>query len=67
MKISVFGTGYLGRVSGACHTEVGHDVVGSDVDAEKIQQLEAGTIPIWEPGLDALVEHNVKESSLIYS
>ncbi len=51
MKLAIFGTGYVGLVSGACLAEVGHDVLCMDVDQAKIDQLRAGTIPIWEPGL----------------
>ena len=55
MKLSIFGTGYVGLVSGACLAEVGHDVLCMDVDQAKIDQLRAGTIPIWEPGLQPIV------------
>ena len=51
MKISVFGTGYVGLVSGACLAEVGHNVVCVDKDQNKIEKLNNGIIPIWEPGL----------------
>jgi UDPglucose 6-dehydrogenase len=67
MKISVFGTGYVGLVTGACLAEVGHDVVCNDVDVKKIEQLEAGIITIWEPGLDALVDRNIKEGRLHFT
>lgn len=67
MKLSIFGTGYVGLVSGACLAEVGHHVVCMDVDPVKIEQLNAGTIPIWEPGLAALVERNVKEGRLHFT
>jgi UDPglucose 6-dehydrogenase len=67
MKISVFGTGYVGLVSGACLAEVGHDVVCMDVDDSKIKQLQEGTVPIWEPGLDSLVERNVKQGRLSFT
>ena len=67
MKLSIFGTGYVGLVSGACLAEVGHDVVCMDVDPIKIDNLKAGILPIWEPGLDALVERNAKEGRLSFT
>ena len=67
MKLSVFGTGYVGLVSGACLAEVGHHVVCMDVDPVKIDNLKKGMLPIWEPGLEALVERNVKEGRLQFT
>ncbi len=67
MKISIFGTGYVGLVSGACLAEIGHDVVCMDVDPLKISNLNIGVLPIWEPGLDALVERNFKDGRLRFS
>lgn len=67
MKISIFGAGYVGLVSGACLAEVGHNVVCVDVDPVKVEQLKLGNIPIWEPGLEALVERNVKEGRLCFT
>ena len=67
MKISIFGTGYVGLVSGACLAEIGHDVVCMDVDPLKISNLNIGVLPIWEPGLDALVERNFKDGRLHFS
>ena len=58
MRVTIFGTGYVGLVTGACLAEVGNDVVCVDVDADKIARLERGEIPIYEPGLDALVRTN---------
>lgn len=58
MKISVAGTGYVGLVTGVCLAERGHDVVCTDVSEEKIAQLNAGTSPIYEDGLDALLRKN---------
>ena len=61
MKIAMIGTGYVGLVSGTCFSEFGADVVCVDKDKSKIDTLEAGKIPIFEPGLDALVASNVKD------
>ncbi len=58
MKVSVFGTGYVGLVTGACLAEVGHQVICVDVDEDKINRLKNGIIPIYEPGLDAIVKAN---------
>ena len=55
MRISVIGTGYVGLVTGACLAEIGHDVVCTDSDASKIQILESGGIPIYEPGLEKII------------
>jgi len=64
MKITVFGTGYVGLVSGACLAEVGNDVLCIDVDAAKIERLRAGEIPIHETGLEAVVARNVAAGRL---
>ena len=58
MNVTIFGTGYVGLVTGACLAEVGNDVVCVDLDADKIARLERGEIPIFEPGLDVLVREN---------
>ena len=55
MRVSIFGTGYVGLVTGACLAEVGHDVVCVDVDAAKIEGLRNGRVPIYEPGLEPMV------------
>ena len=67
MKITVIGTGYVGLVSGACLAEMGNDVVCFDVDAAKIAVLDAGGMPIHEPGLDRIVAHNVAAGRLSFT
>jgi UDPglucose 6-dehydrogenase len=67
MKIAMVGSGYVGLVSGACFADFGHEVVCIDKDRAKIEQLENGIMPIYEPGLDALVEANVKAGRLSFS
>jgi UDPglucose 6-dehydrogenase len=67
MKITVVGTGYVGLVSGACLAEVGNHVLCLDVDAEKIRILESGGIPIYEPGLQAMVQRNVAAGRLQFT
>jgi UDPglucose 6-dehydrogenase len=64
MRIAVVGTGYVGLVAGACLAESGNDVVCCDIDAGKIQRLNAGEIPIYEPGLEVLVERNLADGRL---
>jgi UDPglucose 6-dehydrogenase len=67
MKIAVIGSGYVGLVSGACLSEFGHQVVCIDMDAGKIERLKAGKIPIYEPGLEDLVERNAGAKRLSFS
>ena len=67
MNLSIFGTGYVGLVTGACLAEVGHKVVCIDIDKAKIDNLNKGLLPIWEPGLEALVERNVVEGRLQFT
>ena len=67
MKISIFGSGYVGLVSGACLAEVGHQVVCMDIDQTKIENLKKRILPIWEPGLDKLVERNLLEGRLDFT
>ena len=67
MKIVVVGTGYVGLVSGSCFAEMGVTVACVDVDAAKISRISRGDIPIYEPGLDELVERNVREGRLSFT
>ncbi|MFN4354453.1 UDP-glucose dehydrogenase family protein [Parvibaculum sp.] len=67
MKIAMIGTGYVGLVSGTCFAEFGHDVVCVDKDAGKIERLKRGEIPIFEPGLDALVAGNAGAGRLTFT
>jgi UDPglucose 6-dehydrogenase len=67
MRIAMIGTGYVGLVSGACFADFGHHVTCVDKDADKIAALDRGEIPIYEPGLDALVASNVKAKRLDFT
>ncbi len=67
MKIAMVGSGYVGLVSGACFADFGHDVVCIDNDPKKIEALEKGVMPIYEPGLADLVETNVRGGRLSFS
>lgn len=66
-KIAVIGTGYVGLVSGTCFAESGNQVICVDIDPRKIEKLEAGEIPIYEPGLDLLLERNIRERRIRFT
>ncbi|MEY4479516.1 MAG: UDP-glucose 6-dehydrogenase TuaD, partial [Bacillota bacterium] len=66
-KIAVMGTGYVGLVSGTCFAEIGNSVICCDVDQTKIDKLNQGIIPIYEPGLEALVDQNVEAGRLRFT
>ncbi len=67
MNITIFGTGYVGLVTGACLADVGHNVLCMDVDKAKIEKLENGQIPIFEPGLESIVKHTVAAGRLSFT
>ena len=67
MKVTIFGTGYVGLVQGAVLADVGHDVVCVDVDAAKVAALQAGQIPIHEPGLQPMVQANQAAARLRFT
>ena len=67
MRIAMIGAGYVGLVSGACFADFGHHVICVDKDSNKIAALNAGKMPIYEPGLAELVATNVKQQRLQFS
>src|ERR671922_1409836 len=67
MKIAVIGTGYVGLVAGACFAESGNDVICVDKDEAKIRLLRKGRMPIYEPGLEEIVERNTAEKRLTFT
>ena len=67
MNIAIIGTGYVGLVSGACFADAGHSVICVDTDANKIEKLKSGNIPIYEPGLAEIVRHNCEGGRLSFT
>jgi len=67
MNIAVVGTGYVGLVTGTCFAEMGNHVICVDIDAKKVESMRNGTIPIYEPHLDALFERNIKQGRLSFT
>ena len=67
MNVTIFGTGYVGLVTGACLAEMGNHVVCVDIDAGKVERLQQGDIPIYEPGLEPLVKGNFAEGRLVFT
>ncbi|MCK4312789.1 MAG: UDP-glucose/GDP-mannose dehydrogenase family protein, partial [Candidatus Cloacimonetes bacterium] len=67
MKLAVIGTGYVGLVTGTCFAEMGNDVICVDNDKKKIDLLNSGKIPIWEPGLEEMVTRNSEEGRLNFT
>ena len=67
MKISVFGTGYVGLVTGTCFADTGHEVICVDIDAEKIRLLSEGKCPIYEPGLEPMLQRNLESGRIRFS
>ena len=67
MRMTIFGSGYVGLVTGACMAETGNHVVCVDIDERKIERLKAGDVPIYEPGLDAYIERNVEAGRLEFT
>ena len=67
MKIAVVGTGYVGLVAGTCFAESGNDVICVDIDANKIDMLNQGKVPIYEPGLEEMVRRNAADQRLSFT
>lgn len=66
-RMTVFGTGYLGATHAACMAELGHEVLGVDVDPSKLAMLEAGEVPFYEPGLEEVLRRNIAAGRLRFT
>ncbi|MCX7978149.1 MAG: 3-hydroxyacyl-CoA dehydrogenase NAD-binding domain-containing protein, partial [Bdellovibrionaceae bacterium] len=67
MQISIFGSGYVGLVTGVCFAEMGNDVICADIDSAKVAKLQDGISPIYEPGLDELIASNLKAKRIQFT
>src|SRR5437660_3263211 len=67
MRVTIFGSGYVGLVTGACLADAGNHVVCVDVDASKIERLKRGEVPIHEPGLDTLIKRNAEAGRIEFT
>jgi len=67
MKIAVIGTGYVGLVAGTCFSDMGNDVVCVDLDKKKVDMLNKGVSPIYEPGLEELIRKNLSDGRLSFT
>src|SRR5260370_2277330 len=67
MRVTIFGSGYVGLVSGACLADAGNHVICVDVDAAKIERLNRGEVPIHEPGLEALIKRNAEAGRIEFT
>ena len=67
MKITVIGTGYVGLVTGACLSEVGHSVKCLDIDKEKVSELVQGQLPFYEPGLQPIIQKGLDDKTLEFT
>ena len=67
MRVTVFGCGYLGATHAACMAELGHEVLGVDVDASKVEMLSRGEVPFYEPGLPEVLQRNLDSGRLQFT
>ncbi|CCW04725.1 MULTISPECIES: UDP-glucose dehydrogenase family protein [Bacillus] len=67
MKIAIFGTGYVGLVTGVCLSDIGHEITCIDIDKKKVEKMKDGISPIYEPGLDKLMQKNIKAGRLFFT